>query len=99
MRSIVGANKRRSRLFLGAAIRLEGQVSSLLMNPIPTYRQLSQLFGQNVLSCVEGGVLAPIVGIVVQFKPRSHQSAVKNRFKFMWTLIVNRWIKPCVYEK
>ena len=30
----------------------------------PTYRTLSCLFGENILSCVEAGVLSPIVGIV-----------------------------------
>ena len=45
------------------------------------------------LSCVEAGVLAPIVGIVGSIQSlRSAQSAVKNRFKFMWTLVVDRWI-------
>ncbi|OOF59053.1 molybdopterin-synthase adenylyltransferase MoeB [Rodentibacter myodis] len=52
-------------LISGAAIRLEGQVSVFTYQPnTPTYRDLSQLFGQNILSCVEAGVLAPIVGIV-----------------------------------
>ncbi|MDO5055515.1 molybdopterin-synthase adenylyltransferase MoeB [Pasteurella oralis] len=52
-------------LISGAAIRMEGQVSVFTYEEnTPTYRQLSQLFGENVLSCVEAGVLAPIVGIV-----------------------------------
>lgn len=52
-------------LVSGAAIRMEGQVSVFTYKPnTPTYRDLSQLFGQNVLSCVEAGVLAPIVGVV-----------------------------------
>lgn len=52
-------------LISGAAIRMEGQVSVFTYEPnTPTYRDLSKLFGQNVLSCVEAGVLAPIVGIV-----------------------------------
>ncbi|WP_288062116.1 molybdopterin-synthase adenylyltransferase MoeB [Rodentibacter caecimuris] len=52
-------------LISGAAIRMEGQVSVFTYEPnTPTYHDLSQLFGQNVLSCVEAGVLAPIVGIV-----------------------------------
>ena len=82
-------------LISGAAIRLEGQVSVFTYEPnTPTYRQLSQLFGQNVLSCVEAGGLGPLLGGVGSRNSslRSHQSAVKNRFKFMWTLIVNRWI-------
>ena len=52
-------------LVSGAAIRMEGQVSVFTYaSHTPTYRSLSQLFGANALSCVEAGVLAPIVGIV-----------------------------------
>ncbi|MGC7559539.1 molybdopterin-synthase adenylyltransferase MoeB [Pasteurella sp. PK-2025] len=52
-------------LVSGAAIRLEGQVTVFTYEDnTPTYRQLSQLFGDHTLSCVEAGVLAPIVGIV-----------------------------------
>lgn len=52
-------------LISGAAIRMEGQVSVFTYEPgTPSYRALSRLFGQNLLSCVEAGVLAPIVGIV-----------------------------------
>ncbi|MFC0308190.1 molybdopterin-synthase adenylyltransferase MoeB [Gallibacterium trehalosifermentans] len=52
-------------LVSGAAIRMEGQVSVFTYQPnTPTYRDLSRLFGENVLSCVEAGVLSPIVGIV-----------------------------------
>ncbi|HDR1041291.1 molybdopterin-synthase adenylyltransferase MoeB [Pasteurella multocida] len=52
-------------LVSGAAIRLEGQVTVFTYQEnTPTYRTLSQLFGENTLSCVEAGVLAPIVGIV-----------------------------------
>lgn len=52
-------------LISGAAIRLEGQVSVFTYEPnTPTYRDLSRLFGQNALSCVEAGILAPMVGIV-----------------------------------
>ena len=52
-------------LISGAAIRMEGQVSVFTYElGTPSYRDLSRLFGQNLLSCVEAGVLAPIVGIV-----------------------------------
>ncbi|HHE3605891.1 TPA: molybdopterin-synthase adenylyltransferase MoeB [Pasteurella multocida] len=52
-------------LVSGAAIRLEGQITVFTYQEnTPTYRTLSQLFGENTLSCVEAGVLAPIVGIV-----------------------------------
>ncbi|MEH8091611.1 molybdopterin-synthase adenylyltransferase MoeB [Gallibacterium anatis] len=52
-------------LVSGAAIRMEGQITVFTYQPGTTnYRNLSQLFGENVLSCVEAGVLSPIVGIV-----------------------------------
>lgn len=52
-------------LISGAAIRMEGQISVFTYEPnTPTYHHLSQLFGENTLSCVEAGVLSPIVGIV-----------------------------------
>lgn len=52
-------------LISGAAIRMEGQVSVFTYQErMPTYRSISQLFGENTLSCVEAGVLSPIVGIV-----------------------------------
>lgn len=52
-------------LVSGAAIRMEGQITVFTYQPgTPSYRNLSLLFGENVLSCVEAGVLSPIVGIV-----------------------------------
>ena len=52
-------------LVSGAAIRMEGQITVFTYQPgTPSYRNLSQLFGENILSCVEAGVLSPIVGIV-----------------------------------
>lgn len=52
-------------LVSGAAIRMEGQISVFTYaENTPTYRQLSQLFGDMQLSCAETGVLAPIVGII-----------------------------------
>ena len=66
-------------LISGAAIRIEGQVSVFTYEPnTPTYRDLSKLFGQNVLSCVEAGVLAPIVGIVGSIQALE---AIKVRLK------------------
>ncbi|GJJ79299.1 molybdopterin-synthase adenylyltransferase MoeB [Pasteurella canis] len=66
-------------LVSGAAIRMEGQVSVFTYEEnTPTYRQLSQLFGKNVLSCVEAGVLAPIVGIVGSIQALE---AIKVRLK------------------
>lgn len=52
-------------LVSGSAIRFEGQVSVFrYQDNEPCYHCLSQLFGENVLSCVEAGVIAPIVGVV-----------------------------------
>ncbi|MBE2896531.1 molybdopterin-synthase adenylyltransferase MoeB [Pasteurellaceae bacterium HPA106] len=52
-------------LVFGAAIRMEGQLSVFTYQPnTPNYRSISRLFGDNTLSCVEAGVLSPIVGIV-----------------------------------
>jgi len=52
-------------LVSGAAIRFEGQVAVYTMQEsTPCYECLSQRFGEQQLSCVESGVLAPLVGIV-----------------------------------
>jgi adenylyltransferase/sulfurtransferase len=52
-------------LVSGAAIRFEGQVAVYTMQQsTPCYECLSQRFGEQQLSCVESGVLAPLVGIV-----------------------------------
>ncbi|ADO96333.1 TPA: molybdopterin-synthase adenylyltransferase MoeB [Haemophilus influenzae] len=72
-------NNAKIPLISGAAIRMEGQVSVFTYEPnTPTYRDLSKLFGQNVLSCVEAGVLAPIVGIVGSIQALE---AIKVRLK------------------
>ncbi|TCP92207.1 [molybdopterin synthase] sulfurylase [Cricetibacter osteomyelitidis] len=66
-------------LISGAAIRMEGQVSVFTYeNNTPTYRTLSGLFGENLLSCVEAGVLSPIVGIVGSIQALE---AIKVRLK------------------
>ncbi|CFR05422.1 molybdopterin biosynthesis protein MoeB [Yersinia frederiksenii] len=52
-------------LVSGAAIRMEGQVSVFTYQENqPCYRCLSRLFGDNALTCVEAGVIAPLVGII-----------------------------------
>ncbi|KQN47747.1 molybdopterin-synthase adenylyltransferase [Serratia sp. Leaf50] len=52
-------------LVSGAAIRMEGQVSVFTYkHDEPCYRCLSRLFGEDVLTCVEAGVMAPLVGTV-----------------------------------
>ena len=56
----------RTPLVSGAAIRMEGQVSVFTyQDPAqPCYQCLSALFGNAALSCVEAGVMAPVVGII-----------------------------------
>ncbi|WP_448210966.1 molybdopterin-synthase adenylyltransferase MoeB [Colwellia sp. MEBiC06753] len=52
-------------LVSGAAIRMEGQVSVFDMQPTsPCYHCFSQQFGEQSLSCVEAGVLSPLVGMI-----------------------------------
>ncbi|MBN6074572.1 molybdopterin-synthase adenylyltransferase MoeB [Aggregatibacter actinomycetemcomitans] len=66
-------------LVSGAAIRMEGQVSVFTYeDDTPTYHSLSRLFGDNALSCVEAGVLAPIVGLVGSIQALE---AIKVRLK------------------
>lgn len=56
-------------LITGAAIRFEGQVACFIPNAndaekSPCYACLSYLFGEQNLSCMEAGVVSPLVGIV-----------------------------------
>lgn len=53
-------------LVSGAAIRMEGQISVFTYqhDDEPCYQCLSALFGDAALSCVEAGVMAPVVGII-----------------------------------
>ncbi|PSW06100.1 molybdopterin-synthase adenylyltransferase MoeB [Photobacterium lipolyticum] len=52
-------------LISGAAIRMEGQISVYTYKDNePCYQCLSALFGQQSLSCVEAGIMSPVVGIV-----------------------------------
>ncbi len=55
----------KTALVSGAAIRMEGQLSVFTYHEEePCYRCLSRLFGENSLTCVEAGVMAPLVGTV-----------------------------------
>ena len=59
------ARAHRVPLVSGAAIRLEGQLCSFTWQADePCYACLSALFGDQALTCVEAGVLAPVVGLV-----------------------------------
>ena len=52
-------------LVSGAAIRMEGQVFCVIPEQRSAcYRCVSQFFGEQNLSCVESGVMSPLVGIV-----------------------------------
>jgi molybdopterin synthase sulfurylase MoeB len=52
-------------LVSGAAIRMEGQLSVFTWGEgEPCYRCLSRLFGENALTCVEAGVMAPLVAVI-----------------------------------
>lgn len=52
-------------LVSGAAIRMEGQISVFSWGrDEPCYRCISRLFGAAPLSCVEAGVMAPLVGVI-----------------------------------
>ncbi|KGY13340.1 molybdopterin-synthase adenylyltransferase [Vibrio tubiashii] len=53
-------------LVSGAAIRMEGQISVFTYQGAeqPCYQCLSSLFGASALSCVEAGVMSPVVGII-----------------------------------
>jgi adenylyltransferase/sulfurtransferase len=52
-------------LVSGAAIRFEGQVASFSMQgDSACYHCLSQLFGEQQLTCMEAGILSPVVGII-----------------------------------
>lgn len=52
-------------LISGAAIRMEGQISVYTYrDDEPCYQCLSALFGQQALTCVEAGIMSPVVGIV-----------------------------------
>lgn len=56
---------RKVPLVSGAAIRMEGQISVFTWKEDePCYRCVSRLFGAATLSCVEAGVMAPLVGVI-----------------------------------
>ncbi|RQW61861.1 molybdopterin-synthase adenylyltransferase MoeB [Vibrio viridaestus] len=52
-------------LVSGAAIRFEGQVTTFnYQDDTPCYHCFSHSFGEQNLSCIESGVVSPLVGIV-----------------------------------
>lgn len=55
----------RMPLISGAAIRMEGQLMVFRWQAHePCYRCISRLFGDQTLSCVEAGVMSPLVGVI-----------------------------------
>ena len=57
--------ERKKPLVSGAAIRLEGQISVFTYKKDQAcYQCLSQLFGEQNLSCAESGILSPVVGVI-----------------------------------
>lgn len=57
--------KQKRPLVSGSAIRFEGQICVFsYQENEPCYQCLSRLFGDGTLSCVEAGVMAPIVGVI-----------------------------------
>ena len=60
-----GCFAHRTPLVSGAAIRMEGQISVFTYQQgEPCYRCLSRLCGENARTCVEAGVMAPLVGTI-----------------------------------
>lgn len=52
-------------LVSGAAIRMEGQIFCVIpLLKTACYRCVSHFFGEQNLSCVEAGVMSPVVGII-----------------------------------
>lgn len=61
----VGCFSAKVPLVSGAAIRMEGQITVFTYQEgEPCYRCLSRLFGENALTCVEAGVMAPLIGVI-----------------------------------
>ncbi|MFU0448261.1 molybdopterin-synthase adenylyltransferase MoeB [Pseudocitrobacter sp. RIT415] len=60
-----GCFRHKTPLVSGAAIRMEGQISVFTwQDGEPCYRCLSRLFGENALTCVEAGVMSPLIGVI-----------------------------------
>lgn len=57
--------KTKTPLVSGAAIRMEGQVCTFIPSDVNAcYACLSTLFSEQTLTCVEAGVMSPVVGII-----------------------------------
>lgn len=85
-------------LVSGAAIRMEGQVSVFTyQDDEPCYRCLSRLFGANALTCVEAGVMSPLVGIIgamqamEAIKLLAHFGSVPRGRLMMYDAMSSQW--------
>ncbi len=57
--------KTKTPLVSGAAIRMEGLITVFdYQAESPCYQCFSQLFGEQQLTCVESGILAPVIGVM-----------------------------------
>lgn len=88
----------RKPLVSGAAIRMEGQVSVFTYQENePCYRCLSRLFGTNALTCVEAGVMSPLVGIIgatqamEAIKLLSHFGRIPHGQIMMYDAMSSQW--------
>ena len=64
-----GCFNAKTPLVSGAAIRMEGQITSFTMSDnAPCYHCFSHRFGEQALSCVESGIIAPLVGIIGSYQ-------------------------------
>ncbi|MDP2572443.1 molybdopterin-synthase adenylyltransferase MoeB [Vibrio penaeicida] len=77
--------KSKTPLISGAAIRMEGLVSVFTYQENDAcYECLSALFGDQALTCVEAGIMAPVVGII---GATQSLEAIK---------VISNYGKPCV---
>lgn len=77
--------KSKTPLISGAAIRMEGLVSVFTYQENDAcYECLSALFGDQALTCVEAGIMAPVVGII---GATQSLEAIK---------VIAKYGKPCV---
>ncbi|QDF65409.1 molybdopterin-synthase adenylyltransferase MoeB [Shewanella sp. SNU WT4] len=61
----LGCYRHKVPLVSAAAIRMEGLITVFdYQDHTPCYQCFSQLFGEQQLTCVESGILAPVVGLV-----------------------------------
>lgn len=85
-------------LVSGAAIRLEGQVAVFTYaDNEPCYECLSALFGEQALSCVEAGILSPVVGIIgatqalEAIKVVTHFAAIPSGKVMLYDAMSSEW--------